>query len=277
MERAQERIEDNIIIVRGGGDIATGTIHKLFQCGFHVLVLEVSKPTAIRRQVAFSEAVYEGTACVEGVVCKKVDTIEEVLQCFKTGIIPLLIDETCQCLKEIKPIAVIDAILAKRNLGTKKSMASITIGLGPGFVAGEDVDMVIETKRGHNLGCIIRCGSAEKNTGVPGVIAGYGKERVIHACVDGIMENKKEIGDFVTEGEVIATIGDEKVIATITGILRGIIRNGFSVKKGLKIADIDPRQEERQNCATISDKARCIAGGVLEALLYSLHTKRDCK
>ena len=265
MEKIIALKNEEIIIVRGGGDIATATIHKLFRCGFRVLVLEVSKPTAIRRQVAFSEAVYEGTSIVEGVTCKKVDTKEEIINCFNNGVVPLIIDESCKCLEEIKPIAVIDG-----NLGTNRNMAKVTIALGPGFVAGEDVDVVIETKRGHNLGRIITSGSAAKNTGIPGVIAGYGKERVIHAPAEGIMKNKKQIGDFVQQGEIIATIGDVEVTATIDGLLRGLIRDKFYVKKGLKIADIDPRKEEKENCATISDKARCIAGGVLEALLSLL-------
>lgn len=163
-----------------------------------------------------------------------------------------------------------DAILAKKNLGTTKDMAPLTIGLGPGFCAGADVDAVIETKRGHNLGRIIRQGSAYPNTGIPGIIGGYGAERVIHAPAAGRMKNRSKIGDIVEAGQVLAVIegedGSTEVSATIDGLLRGLIRDDYPVTKGFKIADIDPRKEELANCFTISDKARCIAGSVLEVI-----------
>jgi xanthine dehydrogenase accessory factor len=164
------------------------------------------------------------------------------------------------------------AILAKKNLGTNRSMAPLTVGLGPGFTAGVDVDIVIETMRGHNLGRIIREGSAIPNTGIPGNIGGYTAERVIHAGAEGILYNVHKIGDIVEQGEEIAYIADEKenrrysVTATIPGIIRGLIRDGYPVTKGFKIADIDPRKSELSNCFTISDKARCIAGSVLEVV-----------
>jgi xanthine dehydrogenase accessory factor len=168
-------------------------------------------------------------------------------------------------------MAVVDGILAKKNMGTNRNMAPITVALGPGFVAGEDVDAVIETKRGHHLGRVLWNGSAAPNTGIPGIIGGYGKERVIHCPAKGILRNVKKITDLVSKGEVIAVVETEEgvipVEATLDGILRGLIRDGYPVKPGFKIADIDPRLDERQNCFTISDKARCIAGGVLEAIM----------
>ncbi len=180
-----------------------------------------------------------------------------------------MVDPKGERIKEMQPEAVVDAILAKKNLGTTKDMAKLTIALGPGFLAGVDVDFVIETKRGHQLGRVIRQGSAIANTGVPGLIEGYGIERVIHAPAAGKLHAISQIGSIVNKGQEIAKIGEVGVYATLTGVLRGMIRDGFVVEKGLKIADIDPRLEERENCTTISDKARCIAGGVLEALVCS--------
>lgn len=258
---------DDIVIVRGGGDLASGIIHKLHRCGFRVLVLEVPKPTAIRRNICFSESIYEGEVEIEGIRAVHVHCLKEIKECWKNSIIPVIIDPKGEYIKYIKPQIVVDAILAKRNLGTRRSMANITIGIGPGFTAGKDVDLVIETARGHNLGRIIFEGQAKKNTGIPGEIMGYSKERVIHSPCDGIIENIFEVGDIVYKGEIIAYAVDMPVKAEITGVLRGIIRNESCVKKGMKIADIDPRISEISNCCTISDKARNIAGGVLEAIL----------
>lgn len=262
----------DLIIVRGGGDLATGTIYKLRRCGFAVLVLESAAPSSIRRNVAFSEAVYQGQQTVEGMTCVLAGTVEEAEAILREGKLAVLVDPTGASIKKLKPLAVVDAILAKKNLGTTRDMAPITVALGPGFTAGEDVDAVIETKRGHDLGKVIWEGQAAANTGVPGVIGGYGKERVIHSPAAGILRNVRRITDTVKQGEVIATVktgeGSVPVTATINGLLRGLIRDGYAVTRGFKIADIDPRIEEYDNCFTISDKARCIAGGVVEAILY---------
>lgn len=260
-----------LVIVRGGGDIATGTIHRLHRCGYPVLILETGFPSAIRRCVAFSEAVYDGSAEVEGVACVKVSSYEEACSMMEQGVVPVMIDEQCQVLDKVRPWAVVDAILAKRNLGTSRDMADKTIGLGPGFTAGQDVDLVIETMRGHNLGRIIGNGSAEPNTGIPGIIGGVGAERVIHSPAKGIFLGKAMIGGMVEKGQLIGTVvtgqGEVAVEASLTGLLRGIIKDGFPVVKGFKIADIDPRKSEYENCFTISDKARCIAGSVVEGLM----------
>lgn len=261
-------IKNNIIIVRGGGDIATGTIHRLHNCGFSVLVLETKKPSSIRRKVSFSEAIYDGEITIEQVRAKYVKTIDEAMTCFKENVIPVMIDEAADIVAQVKPKVLVDAILAKRNVGTNRDMANITIGLGPGFTAGKDVDAVIETMRGHNLGRIIYEGSAMENTGVPGNIGGFTKERVIYSPAAGTIKNIHHIGDLVEQGEVLAHIGDTPVLASICGVLRGLIRDGYTVTKGFKIADIDPRYSEKDNCFTISDKARCIAGSVLEAIFY---------
>jgi len=261
----------DLIIVRGGGDLATGTIYKLKKCGFPVMILEVSNPSAIRRNVAFSEAVYQGSQTVEDMTCLLADSLSQAEQMLSDGTMTMLVDPHGDVIPLLKPLAVVDAILAKRNLGTSRAMAPITVALGPGFTAGEDVDAVVETKRGHNLGRVLRTGCAAPNTGIPGIICGYGKERVIHCPAKGILRNVKKITDSVTEGETIAVVETEAgpipVKATIAGILRGLIRDGYPVQPGFKIADIDPRADEYDNCFTISDKARCIAGGVLEAIL----------
>lgn len=260
-----------LIIVRGGGDLATGTIHKLYKCGFSVLILETEKPSAIRRNVAFSEAVYEGQHTVEGVTCFRADSLEEANYLLAEGKLTLLVDPKGEAVSALRPMALVDGILAKKNLGTRREMAPITVALGPGFEAGNDVDAVIETKRGHNLGRVIRSGYAAPNTGIPGIIGGFGKERVIYSPAAGTLRNVRSITDTVRKGELIAEVETEQgkvpVFATIDGLLRGLIRDGYPVTKGFKMADIDPRAEEYQNCFTISDKARCIAGGVLEAIL----------
>ena len=263
---------NNLIIVRGGGDIATGTIYKLYQCGFDVLVLETENPSAIRRNVAFSEAVYEKIQTVESVTCTLAEDVSQAIGLLEQKKLPVLVDPQGQSISVLKPFAVVDAILAKKNLGTNRQMAPITIALGPGFVAGTDVDAVIETKRGHSLGRVIYQGKAIENTGIPGMIAGYGKERVVHSPEEGIFRNVKKITDTVKKGDIIAVVensgGQTPVRATLDGLLRGLLRDGYPVTKGFKVADIDPRIEEYKNCFTISDKARCIAGGVLEAILH---------
>lgn len=260
-----------LMIVRGGGDMATATVHKLFRSGFPVLVLETEKPTAIRRGVSFSQAVFSGETTVEGVEAVLISSATQVQTTLTQGKVPILLDPTGESMARLQPSVVVDGILAKKNLGTHRGMADLTIALGPGFQAGVDVDYVIETQRGHDLGRIIDQGFAQKNTGIPGTIEGYGKERVIYAPVSGILSLEKEIGDLVTQGEVLAflTENEEKtpVCASISGVLRGILPSGFQVKSGLKLADIDPRGEEQKNCFTISDKARCIAGAVLEVVV----------
>lgn len=276
----------DLIVVRGAGDLATGTIHRLKKAGFRLLVLEAEHPAAIRRQVALSEAVYAGSARVEDVEAVRMDVDlaekknrkelleQEMERIWKKEGVPVLVDPAGLSIAALRPAVVVDAILAKKNLGTTKEMAPLVIALGPGFTAGEDVDVVIETKRGHNLGRVIRSGSAVPNTGIPGIIGGYGKERVMHAQAEGILRNAASIGDIVEARAVIAEIETENgtvpVEASLSGLLRGLIRDGYPVTKGFKIADIDPRKEELQNCFTISDKARCIAGSVLEVICGEL-------
>ena len=293
-----------LIICRGGGDLATGIVHRLHRSGFHVLILETGHPAAIRRQVSFSEAVYDKTTTVEGVTAQLIDPVHalngngdrdknalvsEIDAAFSRGNIPLLIDPRGDSIRLLNPDVVIVAIIAKKNLGTTIDMAPLVIGIGPGFTAGIDVDLVIESMRGHHLARIITDGSALADTGVPGNIGGYTKERVIHAQAAGVIENIRQIGDIVAQGDEIARIytdddqragakaaqmdravtedrGYVSVCATIPGIIRGLIRDGYQVTRGFKIADIDPREGELKNCFTISDKSRSIGGSVLEAV-----------
>lgn len=258
---------DEIIIVRGAGDIATGTIQKLYRAGFKVVALEGEKPTSIRRRVCLSEAIYEKEFQVEDVIGKRADSYEEIFSILDENKVCVIQDISGDIINKIKPKAVIDATLCKKNIGTNKSMAPITIALGPGYIAGEDVDIVVETNRGHNLGRLIFQGPAAKNTGVPGIIEGYGIERVVYSPFEGKIKIIKDIGEIVEKGETICRVGDNPIKASLTGVIRGMIRDGFYVKEGLKIADIDPRIDEKKNCDLISDKARCIGGAVLEGIM----------
>ena len=266
-----------LIIVRGAGDISTGTIHRLFRAGFPILALEAARPSAIRRRVAFSEAVYDGAATVEDVTAVRVADAEAVGAVLARGQVPLLVDPAGESIRRLRPAVVVDAILAKRNLGTSMDMAPLTVALGPGFEAGRDVHYVIETMRGHDLGRIIASGSAAPNTGIPGVIGGYGIERVIHAPAAGVFRMRRDIGSVLAAGEAVGFIdtpeGPIPVQTKIAGLLRGILRDGYPVPKGFKLADVDPRLDQLKNCATISDKARCIAGSVLE--LVSAQANRE--
>ena len=263
-----------ICLVRGAGDIATGTIQKLVRAGFKCVVTEVSNPSSIRRKVSLSEAVYEKKTVVEdieAVLCENLDEIGKYLELYNPVII---VDTKLTILNKMKFDVVVDAILAKKNTGLKKEMAEITIGLGPGFEAGVDCDIVIETMRGHDLARIIEQGFAKKNTSIPGIIDGFSNERVIYSDFDGQFTHIKSISDIVNKEEIIAKVGDNYIRATLDGVIRGMIRDNFEVKKGLKIIDIDPRYEEVENCFTISDKARAIGGAVLEAIMM-LENRRE--
>ena len=257
------------VLVRGAGDLATGVMVRLSRAGFLVAALEIRQPTAIRRTVALAEAMYEGTCTVEGVRAVRAESPGEALALLRPGIVPILADPDCSSLAELAPFALVDAIIAKRNLGTRIGMAPVVVALGPGFEAGIDAHAVVETNRGHELGRVLECGSAEADTGVPAVIGGYGPERVLRAPTAGIVEPLCAIGDFLEAGDgVFDLLGSNptRVTSPFGGVVRGLIRPGFAVTEGFKVADIDPRCR-REHCFSISDKARAIAGGVLEAIL----------
>ena len=265
------------VVIRGGGDLATGVAEVLYQSGFKILILDIEKPSSIRRSVCFSEAIYDGVTKVENIICKKVENENEIEKCWSEKIIPIMVDEKGEIIKKIKPDVVVDSIIAKKNLGTTKEMAPITVALGDGFEAGKDVDIVIETMRGHNLGRIITSGRAMKNTGIPGEIKGVSKDRVIYSKANGIFSSVKKIGDTVQKDEIIGYVGDVEIRGKISGVLRGIIREGYEVTENMKIGDIDPRIEEKNNCFTISDKARSLGGAVLRAIMFRLKEEREKK
>ncbi|GAB1431830.1 selenium-dependent molybdenum cofactor biosynthesis protein YqeB [Spirochaetota bacterium] len=259
-----------LIVVRGAGDIATGVIVRLKAAGFRVAALEIARPTAIRRTVALCEAVYDGESKVEGVLAKRVASLEETRSELDNGAVPILVDPDSRYLPALAPLALVDATLSKHNSGIKRGMAPIVIGLGPGFEAGADVDAVIETQRGHDLGRVILNGRAADNTGVPGEIGGKSIERVIKASAAGVTESIAKIGELVQAGDpVIGIRGPEgltELRSSIAGVVRGAIRPGLEVPLGMKIADVDPRGCT-DNCYSVSDKARAIGGAVLEAIL----------
>ena len=255
--------QGRLVVVRGAGDLATGCIVRLVRAGFRVVALELDRPSAIRRTVSLSEAMYDGTACVEGV---RAFRCESPPGTWAAREVPCLQDPECTRIPRLAAFALVDAIVAKRNLGTRLDMAPVVVALGPGFDAGVDAHAVVETNRGHDLGRVILTGRAEANTGVPGLVAGEGRGRVVHAPVAGKAELLRAIGDTVEPGEPLLSIGGVPVASSIRGLVRGLIRPGFEVPVGLKVADVDPRCV-RELCFSVSDKARAIAGGVLEALL----------
>ncbi|MDY2979999.1 MAG: selenium-dependent molybdenum cofactor biosynthesis protein YqeB [Fusobacterium sp.] len=265
------------VVIRGGGDLATGVAEVLYQSGFKILILDIEKPSSIRRSVCFSEAIYDGVVKVENIICKKVENENEIEKCWNEKIIPIMVDEKGEIIKKIKPDVVVDSIIAKKNLGTTRDMAPITIALGDGFEAGKDVDIVIETMRGHNLGRIITSGRAMKNTGIPGEIKGVSKDRVIYSLANGRFSSVKKIGDTVQKDEIIGYVDDVEIRGKISGVLRGIIREGYEVTENMKIGDIDPRIEEKNNCFTISDKARSLGGAVLRAIMFRMKEEREKK
>jgi len=255
-----------IVLIKGAGDLASGVAHRLVKSGFKVVMTEISDPTMVRRTVSYGEAIYQGSMSIDGITAKSVDLGCDFELMWAKKEIPVLVDPDASCIDILHPHVIVDGIIAKKNTGTYKDQAPLTIGLGPGFNAGADVDLVIETMRGHNLGRVICKGFAQPNTGVPGEIGGHSIKRLLKAPAEGIFIASHEIGDHVQEGTVIGRVGNTQVQTEIAGILRGLIKSGITVYKGMKIGDVDPRAT-KEYCFTISDKARAIAGGVLEAIL----------
>ncbi|NFL34708.1 EF2563 family selenium-dependent molybdenum hydroxylase system protein [Clostridium botulinum] len=256
-----------MIVIKGAGDLATGVATRLKKCGFNIVMTEISQPTTVRRTVAFSQVVYDEKVEVEGITAVLASNKEDINKIVEEGNVAVLVDEKAKIIDEIKPEIIIDAIIAKKNLGTKIDDANIVIALGPGFTAGIDCHCVIETKRGHYLGKAIYKGSAIPNTGVPGEVGGFSKERIIRSITDGKILPVSKIGDYVKKGDIVAYVNETPVLAKLDGIVRGMLQKDVSVFKGMKSGDIDPRCE-KNHCFTISDKARSIGGGVLEAILY---------
>jgi xanthine dehydrogenase accessory factor len=261
---------DYLVMVKGGGDLGSGVTVRLFRSGFPVVITELPQPMVVRRTVAFAEAVYTGETAIEGLVARRVDRVEHIWPTLKEGQIPVIIDPEAHVVQERRPTVLVDAIVAKRNTGTKLSDAPIVIALGPGFEAGVDAHAIVETNRGHNLGRVLWSGRAEPNTGIPSPVDGYTEERVLRAPVGGVVSvANKTIGEFVQNDEVVAWVDGTPVIATVSGVLRGLINEGIKVGKGVKLGDIDPRGQP-DYCFTTSDKVLAVGGGVLEAALHLL-------
>lgn len=256
-----------LILIKGAGDIATGIAVRLKNAGMQVVMTEIAIPTTVRRSVAFSRAVYEGSAVVENITAKLVLDFAQIPAVLQQDEIPVLIDPRCEVLKSIHFDAVVDSILAKKNLSTDPTQAPVVIGVGPGFSVPQDCHCVIETQRGHDLGRCIYQGCAAKNTGIPGEIGGYTVERLLRAPCDGIFHPILAIGDIVKAGQTVALVDDQPVTAQIDGIVRGLLQDNVPVKAGMKSGDIDPRGCY-EHCFTVSDKARAVGGGVLEAILH---------
>jgi xanthine dehydrogenase accessory factor len=266
--RMEKSMDELVILIRGAGEMASGVAHRLHQSHFKICMIEIPHPLAVRREVTFTEAIYDGEKEVERVRAKLISKTEEIKSVWKKGDIPILVDSDGKKTRNfLKPDVLVDAIMAKKNLGTQINDASLVIGLGPGFTAGKDVHIVIETNRGNNLGKMILNGTAEPDTGIPGEIGGYTIERLLRTMKKGAFHPQKSIGERVNKGSVVAVVDDFPVMAKISGVVRGLLREGVEVKKGMKVGDIDPRGK-KELCFTISDKARAIGGGVLEAILY---------
>ncbi|AZR74585.1 hypothetical protein BBF96_15110 [Anoxybacter fermentans] len=265
------RLQEVKVVIRGGGDLATGVAYRLSRAGFRIIVTELAEPLVVRRTVSLAEAIYRGRMEVEGMIGICVNDLKEAVELVtEGGVIPVLIDPDGKILKYWKPTVVVDAIMAKRNLaGTKMTDAPVVIGLGPGFRAGEDVHAVVETKRGHFLGRVLYEGEALANTGIPGIVAGIGRERVVYSPVAGVFKSEREIGDMIEAGEVFGWIEETPIYAKISGCIRGLLKPGIRVKANVKVGDIDPRKDVSY-CYTISDKALAVGGGVLEAVLSLL-------
>ena len=254
------------VVIRGGGDIASGIALRLYRSGMEVVICEQERPTAIRRTVSFSEAMRLGETTVEGITARRTP-LDGVEECLRAGVLPVLADPAGAYIAALRPDAVVDAILAKRNLGTRLDMAPVVVGAGPGFTAGADCHAVVETMRGHTLGRVYYSGSALPNTAVPGLIGGFAGERVLRAPADGVFHQILEIGAQVKAGDIAGTVAGAPMVCQIGGILRGILPDGTPVQRGMKAGDVDPRCKA-SHCYTVSDKALAVGGGVLEAILH---------
>ncbi len=266
MQDPPEAKRGELVVIRGAGDIASGVAIRLVRCGYRVVMLEIAQPTAIRRSAAFAQAVFDESFTVEDLTARLVATAQEALDLTLRGEIALLVDPQAGTLAALSPNYLVDAILAKENLGTHKTMAPITIALGPGFTAGDDCDAVIETNRGHRLGRVILSGSAEPNTGIPGEIAGKSDLRVVRAPCAGVFRSSVALGDLIVQGALMGQVGDTAVTAPLTGMVRGLLQDGLQVTARFKIGDINPRGA-KADYLSASDKAMAIGGGVLEAML----------
>jgi xanthine dehydrogenase accessory factor len=254
------------LVIKGGGEMASGIAVRLFRAGLReILLLETPAPSAVRRTVCFCEAVYDGRQQVEGIMAQRAQHCEEIAALWRQGILAVAVDPDWKLLGQIRPHVCVDAILAKRNTGTAMTDAPFTLGIGPGFTAGVDTHAVVESNRGHNLGRVYTEGAAQDNTGIPGVIGGYSVERLLRAPEEGITRAYRQIGEIVRAGDTVLSVGKSPVAARIDGVVRGLVHSGVTVGKGSKVGDIDPRGNA-EYCHTVSEKARALGGAVLEAV-----------
>jgi len=256
-----------LAVIRGGGDLGTGVALRLHRAGWRVVILEIPQPTAIRTAVAFACAVFDGSIVVENTLARSAQVGDDLIPIWDRGEIPVIVDPRASILPRLRPDALIDAILAKRNLGTRLADAPIVVALGPGFTPGIDCHAVVETNRGHNLGRVYYTGSAQADTGVPGAIGGQDARRAQRAPGAGVFRASKRIGERVAQGETIGRVGEWPVVSEIAGVLRGVLHDGLMVPADIKVADVDPRGVV-EHCFTVSDKAWAVGGGALEAVLY---------
>lgn len=254
------------VLIRGGGDLASGVALRLHHAHYKVVVTEVPQPLCVRRAVSFAEAIYQGTWKIEGVVAEYLTNKDDIRDSVEKGNIPVMIDPQADIRHEFQPMAIIDGRMLKRPSELDWTAAPFVVGLGPGFVVGVDCHAVVETKRGHTLGRVYWEGSALPDTGIPDAVAGYDVQRVIRAPMSGELREGLPIGSLVKAGDQVAIVGDMPVVANFDGALRGMLKDGIHVERGLKIGDLDPRSE-REYCFTVSDKALAVAGGVLEAVI----------
>jgi len=255
-----------LTMIRGGGDLASGVALRLHRAGLRLVITELPRPLVVRRLVSFAEAVHEGEWTVEGITARHIEDPEQAGKVLDDGHIPVLVDPELTSLGFLNPGVVVDARMTKRPPEVGKDIAQLLIGLGPGFIAGENCHAVIETNRGHNLGRVYWEGAPEADTGIPGEIGGYRSQRVLRAPASGVLRNRVEIGDVVQEGEVITEVDGEPIVAPFSGAMRGLLRDETPVKEGMKVGDIDPRGDASYS-RIVSDKSRSIGGAVLEAML----------
>jgi xanthine dehydrogenase accessory factor len=254
------------VLIWGGGDLASGVAIRLYRVGIHILVVETAQPTAVRRSVAFAQAVYDGETTIEGTVGRLIGCPEEMLSCWKEDAVPVMVDPELELISVFKPLVLVDGRMRKTRDALSLNMAQLVVGLGPGFTVGENCHAAIETNRGHFLGRVYWQGSPQANTGIPGKVEGFTRERVLYAPIDGIVQTLVDFGDHVQPGDPVLMIGDQTVKTSLAGVVRGLIHPGIWVKHGTKVADIDPRPEDFR-CRAVSEKALAIGGGVLEAIL----------
>ena len=274
-------LSETLCLVRGGGDLATGVIHRLSAAGFPLLVAELPQPRVVRRMVSVAEAIYRGEIRIESLLAQRM-SLDEATKLLPrpaaNSAIPVIPDPEGKLLGVFRPSVVIDARMAKQALDTHCAQAPLVVALGPGFEAGRDCHAVIETKRGHDLGRVLWSGSAERNTGEPEAVLGRGAERVLRAPCDGVLQTVRDIGERVAQGDLLASVADIPIRAPFAGVLRGLLHDGLGVQRGEKIGDVDPRGEARY-CFSVSDKALAVGGGVLEAILAWLKRtgERNCE